>query len=543
MNRAMFVPKLFVCMKNYSWPQFRTDLGAGIVVGLVALPLAMAFAIASGVGPERGLFTAVIAGFIISLLGGSRVQIGGPTGAFVVVVGAVVAKYGYQGLVLATIMAGVALIVLGIFQLGSMVKFIPYPVTTGFTSGIAIIIFSSQMKDFMGLNMGSVPLEFIDKWHAYFLAINSINLWALGIGTLTVLCIALWPKSWNKIPGSVAALVLSTTIVQLFNLPVETIQSRFGGIPQSLPSPVFPTLSWQLLRELSSPALTIALLAAIESLLSAVVADGMIGGKHKSNMELIAQGVANIFSPIFGGIPATGAIARTATNIKNGGRTPIAGIVHAIVLLLILMAFGKVAEKIPLACLAGVLIVVSYHMSEWRSFRSLLKAPSSDIAVLLVTFTLTVLIDLTVAVEVGMVLAAFLFMKRITSLTRVDALTNNFEDSDEIGQQILIPKGVQVYTIQGSFSFGAANKLLEIDKITSPDTKILILNMEGVLYIDATGMHVLRQMHRDAKGSGIRMILAGIHMQPLEALTRANLYEELGEESFKENLNAALKEY
>ncbi len=518
-------------------------------MGLVALPLAMAFAIASGVSPERGLYTAVVAGFVISALSGSRVQIGGPTGAFVVIVAGIVAKFGYDGLVVATLMAGVLLIAMGFLQLGGAVRFIPYPVTTGFTSGIAVIIFSSQIKDFLGLQMASVPPDFIEKWGGYYQAMSSFNPWAFGLALFTVLCISFWPKAFKKFPGPIAALVLTSAATAYFKLPVETIQTRFGGIPHGLPAPMFPNISWPMVRQLLPAAGTIALLGAIESLLSAVVADGMIGGRHKSNMELIAQGAANIFSPLFGGIPATGAIARTVTNVKNGGRTPVAGMVHAVVLLLILLVAGKLAAQIPLACLAGILVVVSFHMSEWRTFRSLFSAPRSDIAVLLATFLLTVFIDLTVAVSVGMILAAFLFMRKIANLTQVSVLIKDMDDPKngdmelpEAYRNLPLPSGMEIYTVRGSFSFGAANKLLDLDRITAKPPKILVLEMSGVLYMDATGIRALDQMHRQCEKAGIRFVVAGIHAQPLTALENADQLHALGEDNIKESIGALLDE-
>ncbi|MEA2345155.1 MAG: sulfate permease, SulP family, partial [Thermoanaerobaculia bacterium] len=397
----MFVPKSIVCFREgYTRETLTRDLIAGVVVGIVALPLALAFAIASGVPPERGLYTAIIAGFLISSLGGSRVQIGGPTGAFVVIVYGIVAKYGYDGLVLCTIIAGIILIVMGLTRMGALIKFIPYPVITGFTSGIAVIIFSSQVKDFLGLKMGAVPPDFVEKWTAYAGHIGSAGWTTVGVAMGTLIVLIVWPKISRMVPAPFVAMILATLAVQLFALPVETIGSRFGSVPSSLPAPHLPNIPWNNMRELISPSITIALLAAIESLLSAVVADGMIGTRHKSNMELVAQGVANIASPIFGGIPATGAIARTATNIRSGGRTPLAGIVHALTLMLILVFAGQWAAKVPLASLAAILVVVAYHMSEWRSFAGLLRAPKSDIFVLIVTFALTVFVDLSVAVQV-----------------------------------------------------------------------------------------------------------------------------------------------
>ncbi len=399
----MLVPKLITTLKTYSRQQFLADLVAGVIVGIVALPLAIAFAIASGVSPQAGLYTAIIAGLVVSVLGGSRVQIGGPTGAFVVIVYGIVQRYGVEGLTIATLMAGVILIALGLARLGGAIKFIPYPVTTGFTAGIGVVILSSQVKDFLGLRMAAVPAEFVEKWRSYAGHLNAINPWAVAVGVGAVLIIQLWPKVNRRIPGPFIALVVATAAVQLLHLDVETIGARFGEISGGLPAPRIPQVTWDTARQLVQPAITIALLGAIESLLSAVVADGMIGGRHRSNMELVAQGVANIASPIFGGIPATGAIARTATNVRNGGRTPVAGMVHSLTLLLITLFFGRWAGLIPMAALAAILVVVSYHMADWRTFTSELRAPKSDVIVMLLTFFLTVLVDLTVAVEVGLV--------------------------------------------------------------------------------------------------------------------------------------------
>src|SRR5690606_17896930 len=415
----------------YSRQQFVSDLTAGAIVGVVALPLAIAFAIASGVGPERGLFTAIIAGFLISFLGGSRVQIGGPTGAFVVIVYGIVQTHGLDGLIVATIMAGAILVVLGLVKLGGAIKFIPYPVTTGFTSGIAVIIFSGQIKDLLGLKMGDVPAPFVQKWQAYVSHLGTADPITIGIAALAFAIIIFWPRLKVKVPGPLVALVATTAVVQLFGLPVETIGDRFGTIAAELPRPSVPRVTFAQIGALVGPAFTIAMLAAIESLLSAVVADGMIGGKHRSNMELVAQGVANMVAPLFGGIPATGAIARTATNVENGGRTPVAGIVHAITLLVITLFVGRWAAMIPLAALAAILVVVAYHMSDWRTFRSELRAPKSDVAVLLTTFTLTVLFDLTIAIQVGMVLAAFLFMRRMAEVTNVSVVTREFKEVDQ----------------------------------------------------------------------------------------------------------------
>jgi SulP family sulfate permease len=541
-RESLFVPKLAITLRDYSLKQLRSDVIAGIVVGLVALPLAMAFAIASGLPPERGLYTAIVAGFLISCLGGSRVQIGGPTGAFVVIVGGIAVKYGYGGLVIATLMAGVILLAMGWGRMGRLVKFIPYPVITGFTSGIAVIIFSSQVKDFLGLQMGSVPLEFVEKWHAYFHALSTFNPAAMLIGVLTTVIIFFWPKSWQKLPGSIVAIILATVIAETFHLHIETIGSRFGGIPHGLPRPVVPSISFDQVKLLFPSALTIAALGAIESLLSAVVADGMIGGRHRSNQELLAQGIANIVAPLFGGIPATGAIARTATNVKNGGRTPIAGMVHAVVLLLILLTAGPLAARIPLAALTGVLIVVSYHMSEWHSFRFLLSGPGSDKLVLLATFFLTVFVDLVVAVEVGMVLASFLFMKNMAELTEVKAVTKEFDggEGEDAARQVRVPSNVEIFSIHGAFFFAAVHKLMEVDRIIAKAPKALIIDMEDVLHIDASGLHVLEQIHRECRSRGIRFILSGLHSQPYAVLDQADRIKLFEKRNIRPSIQAAL---
>ncbi|MEK6616584.1 MAG: SulP family inorganic anion transporter, partial [Bacteroidota bacterium] len=416
----MFVPKLFVTLKDYKREQFYKDLISGIVVGVVALPLCIAFAIASGVSPEKGLVTGVIGGFLISFLGGSRVQIGGPTGAFIVIVYGIVQQFGIDGLIIATFLAGIILLIMGLARMGSVIKFIPHPLIVGFTSGIALIIFSSQIKDFFGLSMGTVPADFVSKWREYFFNFNSVNIYAIAIAAGTILISVLFPKITLKVPGSLLAILISTVAVQYFHLNVETIGSKFGEISSAFPIPHIPNFDFSTVQKLIQPAFTIALLGGIESLLSAVVSDGMIGGNHKSNIELVGQGIANIVSSLFGGIPATGALARTATNVKSGGRTPVAGIIHSLVLLLIMLVAGKWATLIPLSCLAGILVVVAYNMSEWRSFISVLRTSKSDGAVLLSTFALTVFVDLTVAIEIGMVLAVFLFMRRMTQISNVN---------------------------------------------------------------------------------------------------------------------------
>jgi SulP family sulfate permease len=529
----VFVPKSVVCFREgYTRETLTRDVIAGVVVGIVALPLALAFAIASGVPPERGLYTAVIAGFLISALGGSRVQIGGPTGAFVVIVYGIVTKYGYDGLVLCTIIAGIILIVMGLARMGALIKFIPYPVITGFTSGIAVIIFSSQVKDFLGLKMGAVPPDFVEKWTAYAGHIGSATWTTIGVAVGTLIVLIVWPKISRMVPAPFVAMILATLAVQLFALPVETIGSRFGAVPSSLPAPHLPNIPWNNMRELIPPSITIALLAAIESLLSAVVADGMIGTRHKSNMELVAQGVANIVSPIFGGIPATGAIARTATNIRSGGRTPLAGIVHALTLMLILVFAGHWAAKVPLASLAAILVVVAYHMSEWRSFAGLLRAPKSDIFVLIVTFALTVFVDLSVAVQVGVVASSLLFMRRMAEVTNIEGVSGELSDASAIDDPEsitlggrVIPKGVEIYEVNGPFFFGAADKIREVVGEIEKPPRSLILRMRNVPAIDATGIHALEQLALKCKSQGTMLILAEVREQPLSVLARARRSE------------------
>ena len=542
----MFKPKIFDTLKNYTRQQFGKDLLAGLIVGIVALPLAIAFAIASGVSPEKGLFTAVIAGFIVSALGGSRVQIGGPTGAFIVIVYGIVQTYGVNGLVIATFMAGIMLIIMGFARLGSIIKFIPHPLIVGFTSGIALIIFSSQIKDFFGLQMGSVPADFIEKWQAYFLSFSSISITASLIGLATVAIILAWPYVTHKIPGSLVAIIATTAAVQIFHLPIETIGSRFGTIHSAFPIPSLPQLDYETIKRLIQPAFTIALLCGIESLLSAVVADSMIGGSHRSNMELVAQGTANIFSALFGGIPATGAIARTATNVKNGGRTPVAGIVHAIVLLIIILFVGKWAALIPMATLAGILVVVAYNMSEWHSFISVLKGPRSDTAVLLITFLLTVIVDLTVAIEIGMVLAAFLFMRNMTKSSNVNILTNemNKEEQGEDNETISsysIPAGVEVFEINGPLFFGAAYKFKDAMKFIEKTPKVLIVRMRKVPIIDATGIRMLADLNKETRSSGTKLMLSEIESgQVTQELQKARLLFAIGKGNVLPTLEKAL---
>lgn len=542
-----FRPKLVDALKGYTRQDLSADLIAGVTVGIVALPLAMAFAIASGVKPEAGIFTAVIAGFLISALGGSRVAIGGPTGAFIVILYGIYAKYGAENLAICTIMAGVILLLMGAARLGTMIKYIPYPVTMGFTSGIAVLIFTTQIKDFFGLQVGPVPSEFIEKMR--LLGANALSFqWpTLLLATVSLAIILFWPKTWQRrVPGSIVALILGTMTVAVFHLDVTanvaTIGSRFGGIPQSLPTPQLPTLSWENIRHLFQPATTIALLAAIESLLCCVVADGMIDDRHDSNQELMAQGIANIVTPLFGGIAATGAIARTATNIKCGARSPVAGIVHAVTLLGIILAAAPLARFIPLATLSAVLVNVALNMGEWHNFGRLTKWPRSDAVVFLTAFSLTVIIDLTIAVEIGMVLAAVLFIKRVSETTQITAVdeTTETEGSQHslVGKEI--PKGVMVYRIFGSFFFGAADKLETALKRNGQEPDVLILRMRKVLAMDATGLNALEDLHDRLRARGKHLILSGPHTQPLFMMDKADFLQRLGRENVCANIELAL---
>ena len=538
-------PKLFTTLKNYNKEQFFADATAGVIVGIVALPLAIAFGIASGVTPEKGIITAIIGGFIIAAFGGSRVQIGGPTGAFIIIVYGIVQNYGTTGLAIATIMAGIILVIMGLVKFGSLIKFIPYPVVVGFTSGIALLIFSTQIKDFFGLQIEKLPVEFHEKWISYFENFYTINFYVFGIALLALLIMIFWPKITHRIPGSLIAIIVTTILVLVFKLPVDTIGSKFGEIPSNLPQPSSFHINIAVIKNLIGPATVIALLAAIESLLSAVVADGMIGGKHRSNMELIAQGLANIVTPIFGGIPATGAIARTVTNIKNGGRTPVAGIIHSVTLLLIMLAFGSYAKLIPMATLAAILVIVAYNMSEWRSFKSLLKSPKSDVAVLLTTFFLTVIFDLTIAIEIGMVLAVLLFMKRMAEVSNVSVITRELEDEEEKQDpnaidKKQIPEGVEVFEINGPFFFGAAKKFKDQMTIVENPPQVRIIRMRNVPAIDATGLQTLKDFYYDAIKHKTHLILSGVHTQPLYAMTQAGLFDLFGEENIFGNIDDAL---
>jgi sulfate permease, SulP family len=549
MSRSLFIPQLWSSLREgYTRQNFFNDLLAGIIVGIVALPLAIAFGIASGVKPEQGIFTAIVAGFIISALSGSRVQIGGPTGAFIIIVFDIIQRFGYDGLAIATLMAGALLIVMGLARFGGVIKFIPYPVTVGFTSGIALIIFLGQVRDLFGLQIDQIPAGFFEKIVSYGENISSVSVSAALVGTGTILIIYLWPRVTHRIPGSLIAILATTALVAMFDLPVATIGSRFGDVPTTLPIPHLPPLpNWDRLAQLFSPALTIAILAGIESLLSAVVADGMTEGRHRSNMELVAQGVANLITPLFGGIPATGAIARTATNIKNGGRSPIAGIVHAMTLLLILLFFGKWAVMIPMPTLAGILVIVAWNMSEAHLFVKLLHGPRGDVLVLLSTFGLTVLIDLTVAIQVGMVMAAFLFMQRMASVTQVGFITDELRDNEEeisddpksISYR-KVPSGVEVFEINGPFFFGAADKFKNaLGEISSPP-KVLILRMRHALTLDATALQALETVLARAKRNGTQLVLSGVHAQPLVVMKQSGFLDCIGDENVFDDIDPSL---
>ena len=541
----MFRPKLFDTLSSYSVDKFVKDLMAGVIVGVVALPLAIAFGIASGVSPEKGLYTAIIAGFVISAFGGSRVQIGGPTGAFIVIVFGIVQEHGVNGLIIATFIAGIMLVIMGLAKLGSVIKFIPYPLVIGFTSGIALVIFSSQIKDFFGVQMGSVPSDFILKWKEYIAHVASVNWYAVLLAGSTVLIVMLWTRISHKIPGSLVAIFITTALVHFLQLPVETIGQRFGSIPSSLPAPVIPELDFATIKELIQPAFTIALLCGIESLLSAVVADGMIGGNHRSNMELVAQGGANILSSIFGGIPATGAIARTVTNVKNGGRSPVAGMVHAVTLLLIMLLAGRWAGLIPMGTLAGILVVVAYNMSEWHNFVAVLKGPKSDVAILITTFLLTVLIDLTVAIEIGMVLAAFLFLRKMIQSTDVSILVKQGQEDareEDTNGIYNIPKEAEVFEISGPLFFGAVYKFKDAIKSIEKTPRVLIVRMRKVPIIDASGIRALEEVWKESKHRGTKLVLSEIASEEVwEQLRASRLLFKIGKANVSQTFEKALE--
>jgi SulP family sulfate permease len=538
-----FRPRLVDALKEYSNRDFLADLTAGVTVGIVALPLAMAFAIASGAPPQAGIFTAVIAGFCISALGGTKVSIGGPTGAFIVILYGIGVKYGLENLAICTIIAGVILLAMGFARLGTMIKYIPYPVTMGFTSGIAVLIFSTQIKDFFGLKLDKVPSEFVEKMKALGEHFSTWDGPTVVLAAASLAIIVFWPKAWQRrVPGSIVALLLGTVVAAGFHLPIETIGSKFGGIPLGLPKMHLPALAWENVQHLIQPAFTIALLAAIESLLCAVVADGMVDDRHDSNQELVAQGLANIISPLFGGIAATSAIARTATNIKSGARTPIAGIIHALTLLVILLAAAPLAKFIPLATLSAVLVNVAIHMGEWHNFRRLPRWPRSDALVFLTALLLTVIIDLTVAVEIGMVLAAMLFIKRASETTQIMAVDETTETEGShhslVGKEI--PKGVLVYRIFGAFFFGAADKLETALKRLKQEPDVLILRMRKVMAMDATGLNALEDLAERLQRAGKHLVLSGPHTQPLLVMEKAGFLDRIGRENVCAHIDAAL---
>ena len=551
MKTLDFKPKLISALKNYNRETLMADVMAGVIVGIVALPLAIAFGIASGVSPEKGIITAIVAGLIISATGGSKVQIGGPTGAFIVIVAGIIGQYGMTGLTIATLMAGIFLIGFGLLRLGTIIKYIPYPIIVGFTSGIAVTIFTTQIKDLMGMQISNVPADFIEKWIVYLQNLQSIDLWSTCIGLTSVVIIAVVPKVSKRIPGSLVAIILMTVAALLLKqyagvTTIETIGDRFS-INSQLPGATVPELTWDTIKGLVAPALTIAVLGAIESLLSATVADGVIGDHHNSNTELIGQGLANIVSPLFGGIPATGAIARTMTNINNGGRTPIAGIVHAIVLLLIFLFLMPLAQYIPMACLAGVLVVVSYGMSGWRSFVALMRNPKSDITVLVLTFLLTIIFDLTIAIEVGLVCACLLFMKRMSETTDVKVIFDEIdlnEDADmEKGNLIhlSIPKDVEVYEINGPYFFGAGNRFEDIMARYGQRPKVRIIRMRKVPFIDSTGLHNLENLCLMSQKEGITIVLSGVVPKVEAVLKRNGFTELLGEKNICNHIDLALQ--
>ncbi len=553
----VFQPKILENFKkgNYNKEQFTADLIAGIIVGIIALPLAIAFGIASGVSPQQGLITAVVAGFLVSLLGGSHFLIGGPTGAFIVIVYGIVAQYGISGLIIATVLAGVILVLMGLFKLGSIIKFIPYPIVVGFTSGIAVVIFSTQVKDFLGLTIENLSSEFIPQWAAYFSHLNTFNLseFLLSLGCLLI--IIFWPKVTNKVPGSLIAIIIGTAasilLTNYAGIEFATIGSKFPELANGIeiPKPTAPNITWDTVQSMFQPAFTIALLCAIESLLAAMVADGVTGKKHNSNTELIGQGVANIITPFFGGIPATGALARTMANINNGGKSPVAGIIHAIVLLLIFLFLMPYAVYIPLGCLAAILVMVAYNMSEWRTFKYLLKGDKSDVAVLLITFFLTVIIDLTVAIEVGLVLAIILFVKRISETSSVKVMQEELvagTENEEMAQMpdtehLTVPQGVEIYEIDGPFFFGLASKLDEVDRENNKKgLKVRIIRMRKVPFIDSTGQNNLRNLWKRAKGENVQIILSGVTEKVHASLRKSGLANEIGEENIFPHIIPAL---
>ena len=552
MKTVTFAPRLLKDLRRYNKEKFAADTMAGLIVGIVALPLAIAFGIASGVSPEKGIITAIVAGFIISALGGSRVQIGGPTGAFIVIIYGIIQQFGLSGLMVATMLAGVFLILLGVFRLGTIIKFIPYPIVVGFTSGIAVTIFTTQIKDLFGLEIGEMPADFISKWGVYFSHFHTVTWPSTLVGILSIAIIALTPKVSKKIPGSLIAIVVMTLAVYLLKefagiSSIKTIGDFYPNIKAQIPALTMPDITWEQVKLLFPTAMTIAVLGAIESLLSATVADGVTGDRHDSNQELIGQGIANVCTPLFGGIPATGAIARTMTNINNGGRTPVSGIIHAAVLLLIFLVLMPLAAYIPMACLAGVLIIVSYNMSGWRTFRELMKNPKSDITVLIITFLLTVIFDLTIAIEVGLVIACLLFMRRMAETTQVKLIADEIDPAEEIDVQLheeehlIIPRGVEVYEINGPYFFGIANKFEDLMAGMANHPKVRIIRMRRVPFIDSTGIHNLQTLCAMSRREGTEIVLSGVQEKVYEVLDHAGLCDELGKENICPNINVALE--
>lgn len=545
-NMIDFRPKLFTTLKGYTRKQFFNDFTAGIIVSIIALPLSIALAIASGVSPEKGLYTAIIGGFLISALGGSRVQIGGPTGAFMVIVYGVIMQFGMEGLVISTILAGIIMILIGLFKLGNIIKFVPYPIITGFTAGIAVIIFSSQVKDFLGLKIDNVPADFIGKWKIYFSSFNTINIDEFLIGIIALLTIIYWPKINRKVPSTLIALILTATLVIILGLEVSTIGTKFGALSSSLPTFNMPNITFDKIMLLIGPAITIAILGSIESLLSAVVSDGMINGNHRSNTELIAQGIANVGSGLFGGIPATGAIARTAANVKSGGRTPVAGIIHSVSLLLILLVFMPLAKMVPLASLAAILIVVSYNMSEWRKFVELFNSPKSDVIVLIITFIITILVDLVTAIEIGIVISALFFIKRMNEVSNISITKTKSFKKDKIIEINVLGEdstytNTEIYEMNGPFFFGVTDKFINAINQLDPDTKILIIKMGNVPVMDATALNVFKKMIDICKNKNIKVKISGINNQPLNVLKKSHTFNILGEENFFNQIEDALE--
>jgi len=542
--KAEFTPKLLSLLREgISKENLSKDVISGIIVGIVALPLAIAFAIASGVSPEKGLITAIVAGIIISVLGGSRVQIGGPTGAFIVIIYGIVQEFGINGLTIATFMAGFIMVGFGLARLGNLLKFIPYSLVVGFTSAIALIIFSSQINDLFGLGITGVPSGFLEKWKLYIENISQVNFYALGIGLGTIFITLHFQKLVKQIPGSIIAIIFSTLMVIYFDLPVATIESNFGDIPNSLSWPTLPQIDFEIIKSLIQPAFAIALLGSIESLLSAVVSDSMIGGKHRSNMELVAQGTANVFSALFGGIPATGAIARTATNVKNGGRTPIAGIVHGLVLLAIMLLIAPYAKLIPLACLAGILVVVAYHMSEWRQFISILKGNRMDIIILVTTFLLTVLFDLVIAIEIGIVLASFLFMKRMSESFHVQNVTYDDGKREKLfdTENLDLPEDILLYEINGPLFFGAARQFQETITQTNIHPKAIIIRMRYVPLIDATGFQSLKEIIKSFRSKGITVLISGVRDELRKDFEKYGMHEIIDNDLIAKDIHQALE--